>query len=142
MKQFNLAEYLQNPERKVVTREGYAVTIVSTTFYQENYPIVAEVCFSSYDKKQSYSFTANGLFLDSSEDSRDLFFAPEKHEGWINLYKCDNSIGCYVSNPFSSEEKAIEAGKTSNSYLKTVKIEWEEQFVDSQNYLIFRLLKR
>ena len=45
MKHFNLAEYLKNPERKIVTRGGYPATIVSTTFHQENYPIVAEVCF-------------------------------------------------------------------------------------------------
>lgn len=129
MKQFNLEEYLKNPSKKIVTRGGYPATIVSTIFHQENYPVVAEVCFSNYDKKQSYSFTANGLFLDSSEDSRDLFFAPEKHEGWVNLYKVESSevgFGHYMSNPFNSEEKAIRAGKTNSNYLKTFKIEWEE----------------
>lgn len=120
MKQFNLAEYLKNPERKIVTRDGYPATIVSTTFHQENYPVVAEVCFSSYDKKQSYSFTANGLFLDSSEDPRDLFFAPEKHEGWINLFKDPDSkyVGYKI---FESKEEAEKVGSTA-----TIKIEWEE----------------
>ena len=120
MKQFNLTEYLKNPSRKIVTRGGYPATIVSTTFHQENYPIVAEVCFSNYDKKQSYSFTANGLFLDSSEDSRDLFFAPEKHEGWINLFKDPDSkyVGYKI---FESKEEAEKVGSTA-----TIKIEWEE----------------
>ena len=122
MKQFNLAEYLKNPERKIVTRGGYPVTIVSTTFHQENYPVVAEVCFSSYDKKQSYSFTANGLFLDSSEDSRDLFFAPEKHEGWVNIYP-GPFTGVVV---YKSEEDAKHCANANAKVIATVKIEWEE----------------
>ena len=123
MKQFNLAEYLKNPSRKVITREGYPATIVSTTFHQENYPVVAEVCFSSYDKKQSYSFTANGLFLDSSEDSRDLFFAPEKHEGWINVYK-DGDHFYSSMDIFKTKDKA--EALSCSSCIATVKIEWEE----------------
>ena len=123
MKQFNLAEYLKNPERKIVTRDGYPATIVSTTFHQENYPVVAEVCFSSYDKKQSYSFTANGLFLDSSEDSRDLFFAPEKHEGWINVYK-DGDHFYSSMDIFKTKDKA--EALSCSSCIATVKIEWEE----------------
>ena len=122
MKQFNLAECLKNPERKIVTREGYPATIVSTTFHQENYPVVAEVCFSSYDKKQSYSFTANGLFLDSSEDSRDLFFAPEKHEGWVNIYP-GPFTGVVV---YKSEEDAKHCANANAKVIATVKIEWEE----------------
>ena len=122
MKQFNLAEYLKNPERKIVTRGGYPATIVSTTFHQENYPVVAEVCFSSYDKKQSYSFTANGLFLDSSEDSRDLFFAPEKHEGWVNIYP-GPITGVVV---YKSEEDAKHGANADAKVIATIKIEWEE----------------
>ena len=122
MKQFNLAEYLKNPSRKIVTRGGYPATIVSTTFHQKNYPVVAEVCFSSYDKKQSYSFTANGLFLDSSEDSRDLFFAPEKHEGWVNIYP-GPFTGVVV---YKSEEDAKHCANANAKVIATVKIEWEE----------------
>ena len=122
MKQFNLAEYLKNPERKIVTRGGYPATIVSTTFHQKNYPVVAEVCFSSYDKKQSYSFTANGLFLDSSEDSRDLFFAPEKHEGWVNIYP-GPITGVQI---YKTEEDAKHCANVDTKVIATVKIEWEE----------------
>ena len=122
MKQFNLKEYLKNPSRKVITRGGYPATIVSTTFHQKNYPVVAEVCFSSYDKKQSYSFTANGLFLDSSEDSRDLFFAPEKHEGWVNIYP-GSFTGVVV---YKTEEDAKHCANANAKVIATVKIEWEE----------------
>ena len=122
MKQFNLKEYLKNPSRKIVTRGGYPATIVSTTFHQENYPVVAEVCFSSYDKKQSYSFTANGSFLDSSEDPRDLFFAPEKHEGWVNIYP-GPITGVVV---YKSEEDAKHGANADAKVIATIKIEWEE----------------
>ena len=123
MKQFNLEEYLKNPSRKVVTRGGYPATIVSTTFHQENYPVVAEVCFSSYDKKQSYSFTANGSFLNLAEDPRDLFFAPEKHEGWVNIY--GKFLACDI---FSTKEEAEEYVKRvgTKDFVATAKIEWEE----------------
>ena len=122
MKQFNLEEYLKNPSRKIITRGGYPATIVSTTFHQENYPVVAEVCFSSYDKKQSYSFTANGSFLDSSEDPRDLFFAPEKHEGWANIYP-GPITGVVV---YKSEEDAKHGANADAKVIATIKIEWEE----------------
>lgn len=127
MKKFSLEEYLKNPSRKVVTRKGYPATIVSTTFHQENYPVVAEVCFSSYDKKQSYSFTANGSFLDSSEDPRDLFFAPEEHEGWINLFG-GSLCGLYIGDLriFESKENAEKNGKNNRDYVKSIKIKWEE----------------
>ena len=122
MKQFNLAEYLKNPERKIVTRGGYPATIVSTIFHQENYPVVAEVCFSSYDKKQSYSFTANGSFLNLAEDPRDLFFAPEKHEGWVNIYP-GPVTGVVV---YKSEEDAKHGANADAKVIATIKIEWEE----------------
>ena len=57
-------------------------------------------------------------------DSRlDLFFAPEKHTAWTNIYKSED--GVYAnSGLFESKEEALE-----NSYslkIATCKIEWEE----------------
>lgn len=120
MKQFNLEEYLKNPLKKVITRDGRPVKIYCTN-YTKAQNIIAQIEGNDY----SISFHKDGIFTNGFESNWDLFFAPEKHEGWINLYKWNNSIGCYVSNPFSSEEKAVEEGKTSYSYLKTIKIEWE-----------------
>ena len=122
MKQFSLEEYLKNPSKKVVTRDGRTVKIHCTN-YDSRQPIIAELEYHNF----SSSFTKDGRYYNDDRNSPyDLFFASEKHEGWINLYKWNNSIGCYVSNPLSSEEKAVEEGKTSRSYLKTIKIEWEE----------------
>ena len=42
MKQFNLTEYLENPELKVVTRDGHPARIVCTDA-KGRYPVVALV---------------------------------------------------------------------------------------------------
>ena len=43
MKQFSLDEYLKNPKRKVVTRDGRNVTRLLCTDAEGDYPIVALV---------------------------------------------------------------------------------------------------
>ena len=125
MKPFNLDEYLKNPSRKVVTRDGRNVRIVCTDKRGRNRPIVALI-EEQNNVDEVYTLKKDGSWDISGEESiNDLFFAPERHEGWINLYKCENSTKCHTSNPYDSEEKAIELGKMSDNYLKTVKIEWE-----------------
>ena len=121
MKQFWLEEYLANHTRKVVTRDGRNVKIHCTN-YSTNYPIIAEIQGVGY----SDSFYPDGRYSINAESCKDLFFAPEKKEGWINLYKTETSSQYVTSNPYDSEEKAIEIGKTSENYIATTKIEWEE----------------
>lgn len=115
MKQFSLDKYLKNPNQKVVTRDGRNVKIHCTNYYS-NQPIIAEVEGVDY----SISFYLNGRFLSTEESMNDLFFAPEKHEGWVNIYP-DSVIGHELH---MSEE---EAKKLADSdVIATVKIEWEE----------------
>ena len=119
MKQFNLEEYLKNPSRKVVTREGQSVKIHCTNYIGEH-PIIAQV--EGYD--YSASFCKDGRFIIGEESPRDLFFAPNKKEGWVSLYK--NDIGhIYTGSVFDSKEEAEEY-LSRKDYLATVKIEWEE----------------
>ena len=124
MKQFNLEEYLKNPSKEVVTRDGRKVRIVCTDVKSIN-PILALV---SYDEGEVPSlYDKNGKYNSSLCLSNDLFFAPEKKEGWVNILGEVNG-GCYVghSRVFNSKEKAEEKGKSYCSYVATVKIEWEE----------------
>ena len=128
MKQFNLKEYLKNPLRKVVTRDGRNVRILCTDA-KGAYPIVAliEILDDSIDDsiESVYKFKKDGHFLnnDDNNSNLDLFFVPEKHEGWVNVYKAGNtphSDTCI----WPTEE---EAKKWANDdYVATVKIEWEE----------------
>ena len=41
MEKFNLEEYLKNPSRKVVTRDGRNARIICTDMNYKNHPIVA-----------------------------------------------------------------------------------------------------
>lgn len=122
MKQFNLEEYLKNPSKKVVTRDGRSVKIHCTNYIGAQ-KIIAQVEGNDY----SSAFSNDGRFIVGDESSRDLFFAPEKHEGWVNIFV--DAVG----NPsitdlriFTSKEDAEKEGKNKKWYIKTAKIEWEE----------------
>ena len=123
MKQFDLEEYLKNPSRKVVTRDGQSVKIHCTNFDSiSDQLIVAEIEGSGY----STTFFKNGKYFKSEETPLDLFFAPEKHEGWINLYKNDDGISWLSPIYFESKKDAEEAGLGRTCNVITIKIEWEE----------------
>lgn len=123
MKLFNLEEYLANPSRKVVTRDGRRARIICTDMRCTNYPIVALVQISdNYPTEEVNTYTENGE-LDIEHPYRDdLFFAPEKHEGWVSICRRFRNNGYFTDGIFDSEEKAKERGGS----IATVKIEWEE----------------
>lgn len=124
MKQFNLEEYLTNPNKKVITRDGNSVRILCTDA-KGNFPIIALV--KTYNGSETVlRLKENGRFYNDTENSSDLFFAPEKKSGWINLYKI-NSIISPGPRAYDTEEeaKSSAAGNKSN-YISTIKIEWEE----------------
>ena len=119
MKQFNLEEYLKNPSRKVVTRTGIPVKIHCTNFATCK-PVIAEISGRGY----SQSFTKEGRYFGDTDDSgEELFFAPEKHEGWINVYKDGDHF--YSSMDIFKTKDEAEALSCS-SCIATVKVEWEE----------------
>ena len=120
MKQFNLEEYLANPSRKVVTRDRRDVRIICTDFDNPNYPGICEIKGS----KWPYSFATNGELIKGEKLSGDLFFAPEKHEGWINIYQDTIRSMVFYKYIYPSEEAAKE--NASSGAITTVKIEWEE----------------
>ena len=124
MKQFNLKEYLENSSRKIVTRDGRKVRIVCTDKNGSN-PIVALVTKYIGVAEDVYLYTKNGEICESISTDSDLFFAPEKREGWVNLYRNASyaaSAGCV----FTSEKEAKESIYSPSRYVTTIKIEWEE----------------
>ena len=124
MEQFDLNKYLVNPSRKVVTGDGRKVKILCTN-RKGAYPIVALVENHDSDNESVCSYRENGLYsLFSLSEQNNLFFAPEKHEGWVNVYKnLTTSASFYCDYVFDSEE---EAKMKSGGAIATVKIEWEE----------------
>ena len=124
MKQFNLEEYLQNPSRKIVTRDGRNVRVLCTNA-KGDYPIVALIATLDGSIEFVCKFKKDGHFLDNDDNNSnlDLFFVPEKHERWVNLYKEDDNI--YASmNTFKTKEEA--KALSCSSCIATVKVEWEE----------------
>ena len=124
MKQFNLDEYLKNPNRKIITRDGHDVRIVCTDCKNYEYPIVALVTCD--DNEFVVNCTKEGKCHTSNKYKYDLFFASKKKEGWINIY-LDVENSSYVETCiYKSKEEAEESGKKWSRYITTIKIEWEE----------------
>ena len=122
MKPFYLEEYTKNPSKKIITRDGRNVKIHCTN-YGRIQPIIAEI----EGMGCSESFTEYGKYYpDHRESKNDLFFAPEKYEGWINIFKSSNDIAFLgQSRIFESKEDAEKYGKDCDCYASTVKVEWE-----------------
>ena len=123
MKQFNLEEYLKNPSKKVVTRDGRNVKIHCTDYIDKGSgSVIAKIEGNMY----SYSFREDGRYVDHKETDNDLFFVTEKHEGWINIFNgvfCDTHASCGI---YKSKEAAEKVGNSLSGYITTIKIEWEE----------------
>ena len=126
MKQFDLKEYLDNPSRKVVTRDGRKVRVICTDRRDLNYPIIALI-ETSPGEEMAYSYTKDGKHCTACTDIFDLFFAPEKHEGWVNLYKYANKdCAYYLGSINNSKAEAENKRDTSDKCIATIRIEWEE----------------
>ena len=117
---FSLEEYLKNPSRKVVTLNGDSVRIICTDRLGE-FPIIGLVRTGNIEEITSYMNSGRANRDVPSE--HDLFFAPERKEGWVNVYRQDNRQLC--GNVYNTESEAKLHSRPSG-YLATIKIEWEE----------------
>ena len=123
MKKFNLKEYLANPSKKIVTREGKPVRIICTDVKGISYSVLALVDKGDYEVPTLY--TKKGEYnLETTECSYDLFFAPEKHEGWVNVYK--SGFGWSLGTSIWQTEEEAKKWVGTTDYATTIKIEWEE----------------
>lgn len=126
MKQFNLQEFFAHPERKVVTRDGRKVRIVCTDragLYTK--PIVALITLPNGDEVIK-TFWDNGIETAGSEDKNDLFFAPEKHEGWIIINKWPDGERDTNGIIYDTELDIPNKPQVGTHRVATVKVEWEE----------------
>ena len=131
MKQFSLDEYLANPSKKIITRDGRAVKIICIDA-KGSFPVIGLVADAVTDvsSESPISFTKNGKYWNANNEITDspldLFFASEKYEGWINIFKTSNNIAVLgQSSIFESKEDAEKNGKDCECYVATIKIEWE-----------------
>lgn len=122
MEQFSLTKYLENPDRKLVTRDGRSARIICTDRVGR-WPIVALI--SDNGEEIICSFTTDGKkYIPKAEvNLTDLFFAPKKRTGWVNIYNQPVMICGLI---FGSEEEAKQSVDEDKTYIATTKIEWEE----------------
>lgn len=126
MEQFSLSEYLKNPTRPIVTRDGHSVRIICTDRISD-YPVVALViCEYSEDL---ISYTNDGKVYTNLEDDYDLFFAPEtktKRVGWMNVckYGDDKHFSLVGGVIHPTREQALT--ERPDYVVDTIQIKWEE----------------
>ena len=111
--------------KPVCTRDGRKARIICFD-RTGKFPIVALV--EAKDRDDIYSYLNCGKDIESAEQEYDLMMLREKKEGWVNVYHGLNGIservcGDIVSN---TKEEAIQYAQNEDSYITTVKIEWEE----------------
>ena len=101
---------------------GRKVRIICTDREDSIYPIIALIKDDKRESEILVTYTKDGIPSEYNEAYYTLFFAPEKHEGWVNIYKnlmtgsmyCDCNI--YASNEDAKKQHGIAIAK----------IEWEE----------------
>ena len=143
MKPFNLKTYLENPSRKVITRDGYPVRIICTdanVLYKDitkgsnaynSYPIIALIkkhlkdC--NKDRDVVISLTEDGLAAANKISGDDLFFETVKVSGWINIYTSKFMTGQTITGSIcKTKDEALSIAAGKDNYLDTIYIEWEE----------------
>ena len=127
MEQFSLEKYLADPSRKVVTRDGRPVRILCTDKKSYNEQIVGLIMGDNGMEFIS-TWTQQGKSFFNSDTPNDLFFAPEKHEGYVNVYRSlDKDCAYYLGNIYNSKAEAEDTRENKKfKYIDTIKIEWEE----------------
>ena len=139
MKPFNLKTYLENPSRKVITRDGRPVRIVSTNAKLFSpgpddtiYPVVALIKASSTNRGKHPNeeilncYNTNGNIIPGRNDRSDLFFETVKVSGWVNIYTSKFSGEATTGSICKTKEEALSLIDGRDNYLDTIYIEWEE----------------
>ena len=125
MKPFSLQEFKKNPSRKIVTRDGKATARIICTDCKSEYPIIALLSYSE-NSEGCEAYTEDGRFSIDGEGNSDLFFAPEKKEGWLNVYKIADTDEREASYIFNTKEEAELYRGVNPKCVATLKITWEE----------------
>lgn len=131
MEQFSLEEYIKNPTRPIVTRDGRSVRIICTDKADRDFPVVALIT-TNQKSEEVFLYTKNGKqrFNPESDLPFDLFFAPEpktKKVGWMNVCKYgDNQHFSLVGGVIlPTREQALR--ERPDYVVDTIQIKWEEK---------------
>lgn len=130
MRPFNLDEYLKNPNKKIVTRDKRNARIICTNKKSmQNYTVVALIDnseSSNKDTEGAATYTPEGRFDVNYTDRNDLFFASEKREVWVNIYKLESK---FIADEitYNTKEEALNNKDSIMDFVGTFKLEFEEE---------------
>lgn len=120
MKPFDLEKAKEGA--KLCTRDGRPARLLCSDLKDEQFPLA--VAITGSDGEEYVTQHSKGGFYRNNglQDADDLFLAPTKHEGWVNVYKGYKRPQCGAV--FATKEEAdIEA---SLGRVACIHIEWEE----------------
>ena len=105
----------------IITRNGRKVRLIDTTRKTSTgYPLVAAVA-DIYGDEDIICYTAKGRFYDDDcEYGLDLFMAPVKREGWLNIYP-----GASIRHDIHASQDQADM-HAAYDRIACVRIEWEE----------------
>ena len=120
LKPFNLEQALAGAP--VVTRNGRPIVELK---YLQTSSKLAVVRKEPDDKLISYFVPCDGKLGATIDYTTDLFMAPTKKEGWVNIYNPSSKNLNGVSGfAYNSREEAV--ANRGSGCITTIKIEWEE----------------
>ena len=121
LRPFNLEAAKQG--KPVCTRDGRKARIICFDIKGDICPIVAAVEENGIEYLCHYDEKGQNCYKKSNDD---LMMLPEKHEGWINVYKFHDSryVGYASVEIYKTKKQAIQ--EADEDVLDTIKIEWEE----------------
>lgn len=118
---FNLEEAKQG--KPVCTRDGSPARIICWDKLGK-LPIVALV-MGKDNSEYVFYYNEDGRDNDIVKNYYDLMMSPEKHEGWINVYKGGKlDADCIYPTKADAMENIFQPMK--DNYIDTIKVEWEE----------------
>lgn len=122
LKPFNLEE--AKAGKPICTRDGRKARIICYDKKGDSDPIIALIENHLKDEEIIYHYNINGGIYTNMESIDDLCMLPEKHEGWVNVYKGidgEITIGQY---PYLTEETCRNVARKEDGYIGTTKVTW------------------
>ena len=111
--------------KPVCTRDGRKARIICFDA-KGTHPIIALVSDPDIEGEEiPFCYTNDGFYNNPNcESTHDLMILPEKHEGWVNLYRDFNVV--HAKNVFDTKQEALKNISNGENCIATVKIVWEE----------------
>lgn len=121
MEQFSLEKYLENPERKIVTRDGRSVRVLCAQYGK---PLLANVMEKDGRETICGFILENGKYYGGRNDAFDLFFATTIQERWSVVYRGGRLL--FDTKEEVEKYMAENMDKKARALYSVCKVRWEE----------------